>query len=144
MMAAQPATQHFPIPRATTAACEVIPPREVRMPCAAFMPLISSGEVSARTRITLWPEALRVSASSALKTISPQAAPGEAGRPLAITVFAACGSSVGCSRLSSFSASTLKTASRLSISPSATMSRAILIAALTVRLPFRVCRSQSL
>ena len=33
-----PATQHLPIPRATTAACDVIPPRPVRIPCAATIP----------------------------------------------------------------------------------------------------------
>ena len=43
------------MPRATTAACEVMPPRAVRMPAAAFMPWMSSGEVSVRTRITLSP-----------------------------------------------------------------------------------------
>ena len=42
------------MPRATTAAWEVIPPRAVRMPWAAFMPRISSGLVSIRTRITLF------------------------------------------------------------------------------------------
>ena len=33
-----PTTQGFPIPRATTAACEVLPPRLVRIPWAAIMP----------------------------------------------------------------------------------------------------------
>src|SRR5262249_9466540 len=41
------------MPRATTAACEVMPPRVVRMPSEACMPWISSGLVSTRTRITL-------------------------------------------------------------------------------------------
>src|SRR6201987_2736204 len=67
------------MPRATTAACEVIPPRVVKIPSAACMPWTSSGEVSTRTRITLWPALLSASASSDEKTISPQAAPGEAG-----------------------------------------------------------------
>jgi hypothetical protein len=31
-------TQHLPMPRATTLACEVMPPRAVRIPAAAFMP----------------------------------------------------------------------------------------------------------
>ena len=31
-MPSAPATQGLPMPRATTAACEVLPPREVRMP----------------------------------------------------------------------------------------------------------------
>ena len=48
-------TQHLPMPRATTALCEVMPPRAVRMPTAAFMPWMSSGDVSVRTRITCSP-----------------------------------------------------------------------------------------
>ena len=36
----------LPIPRATTAACEVIPPWTVRIPCAAIIPWMSSGVVS--------------------------------------------------------------------------------------------------
>ena len=41
-----PATQQVPMPRATTAACEVMPPRAVITPSADTMPSISSGEVS--------------------------------------------------------------------------------------------------
>ena len=48
------------------------------------MPWMSSGLVSTRTRMTLLPCALSASASSEVKTISPDAAPGEAGRPVAI------------------------------------------------------------
>ena len=48
-----PATQHLPMPRVTTAACEVMPPREVRMPAATSMPAISSGVVSPRTRMMI-------------------------------------------------------------------------------------------
>ena len=45
-----------------------------------------------RTRITASPLAARhFSASSALNTIAPQAAPGDAGRPLAITLRSALG-----------------------------------------------------
>ena len=51
-LARHPTTQHLPMPRATTAACEVMPPVAVRMPAAACMPPMSSGLVSARTRIT--------------------------------------------------------------------------------------------
>ena len=47
------------------------------------MPWMSSGEVSTRTRMTLRPAFLAASASSELNTISPEAAPGEAGRPVA-------------------------------------------------------------
>ena len=50
-----PATQGLPMPRATTAAWLVMPPRAVRMPSAACMPWMSSGEVSTRTRITFSP-----------------------------------------------------------------------------------------
>ena len=67
--APQPATQHLPMPRATTAACDVMPPSAVRMPRAACMPWMSSGEVSRRTRITSTPCAARSSAASALNTI---------------------------------------------------------------------------
>ena len=50
-----PATQGRPMPRATTAAWLVMPPRVVRMPLAACMPWMSSGLVSMRTRITASP-----------------------------------------------------------------------------------------
>jgi hypothetical protein len=42
---------------------------------------MSSGEVSMRTRMTLRPAFFALSASSEENTISPEAAPGEAGRP---------------------------------------------------------------
>ena len=51
----QPETQGLPMPRATTAACEVLPPRLVRMPCAWKKPWMSSGLVSSRTRMTFSP-----------------------------------------------------------------------------------------
>ena len=66
-----PATQHLPMPRATTAACDVIPPRAVRMPFAAAIPLMSSGLVSSRTRMTAFPSLAHANASSALKTAWP-------------------------------------------------------------------------
>ena len=84
------------MPRATTAACEVMPPRVVTMPSAACMPWMSSGVVSTRTRIDLRPAWRKACASSAENTISPLAAPGEAGRPVAIAGGLAFGSSVGC------------------------------------------------
>ena len=46
-----PETQHFPQPRATTAAWEVMPPLAVRIPTAACMPPTSSGLVSVLTYI---------------------------------------------------------------------------------------------
>ena len=48
----QPQTQHFPIPLATTAACDVIPPRKVTIASELIIPSISSGEVSSLTKIT--------------------------------------------------------------------------------------------
>lgn len=44
-----PETQHFPQPRATTAAWDVIPPLAVNIPAAACMPPTSSGLVSVLT-----------------------------------------------------------------------------------------------
>ena len=46
------------------------------MPAAACMPWMSSGLVSRRTRMTSRPRVRSASASSAVKTISPAAAPG--------------------------------------------------------------------
>jgi hypothetical protein len=68
LIAEQPATQHLPIPRATTAAWLVMPPRAVNTPSAAFIPCTSPGEVSMRTRTTPIPCPARRSASSAVKT----------------------------------------------------------------------------
>ncbi len=51
----QPATHGLPMPRATTAACEVIPPWAVSTPAAWMRPWMSSGVVSQRTRITSSP-----------------------------------------------------------------------------------------
>src|SRR5207248_2156195 len=67
-----PETQGRPMPRATTAAWLVMPPRVVRMPFAACMPWMSSGLVSIRTRITLSPRLAADSASSAENTILPE------------------------------------------------------------------------
>mmetsp|Transcript_11490 Transcript_11490/g.20875 ORF Transcript_11490/g.20875 Transcript_11490/m.20875 type:complete len:201 (-) Transcript_11490:1401-2003(-) len=82
----QPQTQGFPQPRATTAACDVMPPRAVRTPSAAHIPPTSSGDVFSRTRITFSPSALRSSAVLASKTIFPTAAPGPPARPVATTL----------------------------------------------------------
>ena len=75
--------QTLPICRATRAACDVMPPRAVRMPSAAFMPLMSSGLVSSRTRSTFSPRSAHSNASCAVKTTRPVAAPGPALRPCA-------------------------------------------------------------
>ena len=137
-----PVTQGRPMPRATTAAWLVMPPRLVTMPRAACMPWMSSGLVSVRSRITASPRAARSSASSASKTTLPEAAPGEAGSPRASTWRSAAGSRVGCRSCSSASGSTLPSASASLTSPSRAMSTAIFSAALAVRLPARVCSSQ--
>src|SRR5579872_6994457 len=86
--ASQPTMQHFPHPRATTAAWLVLPPVAVKIPCAAFIPPTSSGLVSRRTRITFSPRNAHSSASCAVKTALPVAAPGTAFTPVAILRFA--------------------------------------------------------
>ncbi len=138
-MSVEPATQGLPMPRATTAAWEVMPPRAVRIPWAACIPPMSSGEVSVRTRMTRSPLAASASASAAVKTTLPTAAPGEAGRPLAIFCILAAGSTRGWRSWSSWPGSTRSTASFWSISRSFTMSTAIFTAAAAVRLPTRHC-----
>src|SRR5450759_2183489 len=90
-----PQTQVLPMPRATTAAWLVLPPRLVRTPCAAIMPFRSSGLVSRRTRITRSPVPASSSARLASKTALPTAAPGEALMPLAIRSASAEMSKVG-------------------------------------------------
>ena len=86
MISLEPETQGFPIPLATTAAWLVIPPLAVRIPFAACIPLISSGEVSILTKIVSCIILFNLSASSDEKTTFPLTAPGEAGKPLAITL----------------------------------------------------------
>ena len=141
LISPQPETQHLPMPRATTAAWEVMPPRTVRMPWAAFMPSMSSGEVSRRTRTTFSPRSAHSLASSAEKTMRPQAAPGEAARawPMTGVFFRAAPSNWGCSRVSRDRGSIMATACFSSIMPSSTRSQAIFRAAAGVRLPLRVC-----
>ena len=46
-----PVTAGTPIPRATSAACEALPPSEVRIPFATWKPATSSASVNGRTRI---------------------------------------------------------------------------------------------
>ena len=135
-----PATQGLPMPRATTAAWLVMPPVEVRMPSAACMPWMSSGLVSRRTRITFSPVRACFSASSAVNTTLPEAAPGDAGKPLGDHLaLRPWDRASGCRSWSSEAGTMRATASFLSIRPSRTMSTAILSAALAVRLPLRVC-----
>ena len=139
-----PTTAGLPIARATTAAWEVIPPLAVRIPWAAFIPWISSGVVSGRTRRTFSPCSASSTASSGSKTTLPTAAPGLAARPLAITFFSALGSICGCRSVSIFSGVTRITASSFEIKPSSTISTAMRTAAAAVLLPFLVCRRYSL
>ena len=134
------------MPRATTAAWEVMPPRTVRMPWDTSMPSISSGEVSRRTRMTFSPRSAHSLASPAVKTTRPQAAPGEAGRPLPMgeAFLSAAVSNWGWSKESSCLGSTRRTASSSLIMPSSTRSTAIFRAAAAVRLPLRVWSIKSL
>jgi hypothetical protein len=80
-----PHTHGFPIPRATTAACDVMPPWAVTTAWAWMTPWMSSGVVSNRTRMTGSPARPRLSAVSASKTALPTAAPGDAFSPVART-----------------------------------------------------------
>ncbi|MNY08035.1 hypothetical protein D3C86_1408640 [compost metagenome] len=138
MRLSQPATQGLPMPRATTAAWLVMPPRLVSTPWAWIMPWMSSGQVSTRTRMTFSPSFPRRSASSASKTTWPVAAPGLAGRPLASTSSEAEGSIRRCRSSLSLHASTRVTASSREMRPSSARSTAILTEAWAVRLPLRV------
>jgi len=144
-MSWQPETQHSPMPRATTAACEVMPPRTVRMPSAAFMPSMSSGLVSRRTRTHFSPFFLYDFASSAVKTILPQAAPGEAASPLptGVEFLSATASNCGWRSVSRLRGSIMSTASSSVLIPSSTRSHAILRAARAVRLPLLVWSMKS-
>ena len=92
---ALPATHGRPIPRATTAAWLVMPPRAVRMPVATCMPWMSSGDVSCLTRMTFSPNSAHRAAVSASNTTPPEAAPGEAGKPFPSSTRGAFGSSEG-------------------------------------------------
>ena len=138
-----PHTQVRPMPRATTAACEVLPPRLVRMPAAATMPCRSSGLVSRRTRMTGVPSAAIRTAASESKTATPTAAPGEALIPLAISERAPSGSKWGNISWASWSPVTRSRASSSLITPSSTRSTAMRNAAWAVRFPTRVCNIHS-
>ncbi len=116
-----PVTQGLPRPRATTAAWLVRPPRAVRMPVAACIPWISSGLVSTRTRMTFFPSPASRSASFGEKVISPQAAPGDAGRPLAMTQRWNAGSIIGWRSSSRRSGGTCRSASFLVSDPASTL-----------------------
>ena len=106
------------------------------------MPRRSSGEVSTRTSTTFSPRWAISTASSALNTILPLAAPGPAGKPLPISFapFALSRSKMGARIWLSESAGIRFTASSLEMNFSFTISTAIRTAAMPVRLPLRVWR----
>ena len=133
-----PATQGLPIPRATSAAWLALPPLLVRIPSAAWKPAMSSASVKGRTRITSRPSAAAATASSAVKTISPLAAPGEAATPLVSVSNFASAANESCSSASSRSASIVHSAAALSSRPSLTASTAKRTAACAGRLALRV------
>ena len=110
------------MPRATTAACEVLPPRLVRMPRATTMPCRSSGLVSLRTRMTSSPLSAHSTAVAESNTALPTAAPGEAFMPLASSVRSAFSSNRGNISWASWAPVTRRSASSRSIRPSSTMS----------------------
>ena len=140
-----PTTQDLPMPRATTAAWDVMPPRAVSTPSAACMPWMSSGEVSIRTRITFSPALARASASSALKTRCADGGAGRGRQPSGDHLARgrrdrASGAAAGRGTPGRPAG---PTASSRVISRSRAMSTAIFTAACAVRLPLRVCSSQS-
>jgi hypothetical protein len=115
-----PETHGLPIPRATSAACEALPPSEVRIPLAAWKPATSSASVNGLTKITSQPSPAAATASSAVNTIAQLAAPGDAARPSANTSNWAWRANGGCSSASSLPASIVAIASPLSSKPSST------------------------
>jgi hypothetical protein len=139
-----PHTHVRPMPRATTAACDVLPPRLVSTPAAAIIPPRSSGLVSRRTRITASPAAARSTAVAESNTAAPTAAPGDAARPLASSVRSAARSNCGNISRASCSPVTRWIASSRVIRFSSTSWPAIRNAAAAVRLPTRVCSIHSL
>ena len=88
-----------------------VPPLLVRMPSAASNPFTSSASVNGRTSTTFRPSSRAATASEAVNTIPPLAAPGDAGTPLASTSYPAPGANVGCSSASSAAASMVSSAS---------------------------------
>ena len=133
------------MPRATTAAWLVLPPREVSTPWAAIMPCRSSGLVSRRTRMTFSPAAAHATAVRESNTALPTAAPGEAEIALVSSVMPSPEVSKrgNISRASSSPVTRVSASSR-SIMPWFTSCVAMRKAAAAVRLPTRVCSIQSL
>ncbi len=141
--ASAPHTHTLPMPRATTAAWLVLPPRLVSTASAAIMPGRSSGVVSRRTRTVCSPAAARRTASAESNTATPTAAPGEAGTPWARGTRSSVVSKRGnISRVSSAPSTRIR-ASSAPMVPSSPRSWAMRKAASAVRLPTRVCRIHS-
>ena len=126
------------MPRATSAACDALPPSDVRIPRAAWKPATSSASVNGRTRITSRPSFAASTAAAAVNTTSPFAAPGDALTPVASTSKSAFGSNVGCSSASSAPASIVAIACSTLSSPSSTASQANRTAACAGRFALRV------
>ena len=103
--------------------------------------MISSGDVSRRTSTTFSPLAAHSTASSAVNTTLPQAAPGDAPRPFpsGVAAFNAFASNCGCNNVSKLRGSIIATASASVLCPSSTKSQAIFNAAGAVLLPLRHC-----
>ena len=143
-----PTTHGLPHPRATTAAWLVMPPRDVRIPFALHMPPTSSALVSSRTKMHGLPSDESFSASLALKTMAPTAAPGDAGNPRVttrVTYSSEFASSVntGCRHCSSEREGTIVIACSRVTQPSAAISVAMRTAAAPVRFPTRHCSTKS-
>ena len=133
MLAATGHAAGVPMPRARPPRAEVMPPRTVRMPCAAFMPSMSSGEVSGGRSRTFSPASAGASVSSRDNKPLPQACPGEGGQRTAGGLGAAL--SAAASELRVQQAVELlglhfqKRSSLVSVPPSSTRATAILSAA---------------
>ncbi len=127
------------MPRATTAAWLVLPPRLVRMPWAAIMPCRSSGLVSRRTRITFSPWAASSTARAESNTALPTAAPGDALIPLAILVTSPLVSKRGNISRASSSPETRRTYAALSM-PSRSCSGTVFLMPATTSSPWAFCR----
>ena len=141
-----PTTAGIPQPRATTAAWLTNPPVLVRIPAARLMPWTSSGEVSARTRMTPAPGVGGRDRGLRREPISPQATPGEAARPV-VSAGPASERSVTVGRAGRRGSPPrgATASSRVSgKSGSSAISRAIRRAACGVRLPTRTWSIQSL
>ena len=142
----QPATQHLPMPRATTAAWEVMPPRAVRMPCGGVhaVDVLGRGLDAHQDR----PSRPPWRAPRPRRRVNTTFADGGAGRgrqPLGDhRARGARGRASGAAAGRAEPGSTRRTASSREISLSFAMSTAIFTAARAVRLPVRVCSIQSL